>query len=264
MTIRKGISTAVVTLGAYLLASHAQAVAITDASILGAAGAFQSSSAVQSGKGKPKKEHINGFSGIFAGEPWSLLDKTNKPAEPFNDVLFLLSADVRKRSGTWELSSDKPYIPPLMDFLLLLKSGKHWGAYLFEAGVIDPVDQAIGGNFEISWVNKKGRIPKLRYASIYGRLADVPVVTGETPVIGSDALMVVSEIPTPGTDTPPLASDASTNENDTPVDSTSVSPALADIQAVADPNAIPTPGSLLLFVTSLGLALTQLRRKHLS
>jgi len=133
MKFRKNLRTAVISLGASLLASQAHAIAITDATIQNSIGGLDSSSAAVLGLGKIKNANINALTGLFAGDSWSLLDRTNKPSKPFNAVNFLLTANTGQRSGEWGVSWDDTDVPAYMDYVLVLKSGKQWGAYLFES-----------------------------------------------------------------------------------------------------------------------------------
>lgn len=258
MTIFRDFSAMAVSLGACLLASHVHAAAITDINIQGSGG-FDGPAAVFSGSGKPRKDTINALAGLFEGDAWSLLDKTNKPSAPYNDVVFQLNADTRRRSGIWELNWDTPEFSPNMDFILLLKAGKQWGAYLIPAAGLGPMAQTLAGNFEISWVNKKGRTPKLRYASMYGRDASDPALVTDSSAVAIDASAVQIDsaaVPSdaPALQTQPVASNSSPTGPDASPFPASIVESTADTSAVVDPNDIPAPGSLALVALAFVLA----------
>lgn len=86
MPRRSDLQFAVISLGACLLASQALAIAIPDATIWNSTGGIAASIAATLGVGKIKNANINGLTGLFAGDAWTLLDNTNKPPKPFNDV----------------------------------------------------------------------------------------------------------------------------------------------------------------------------------
>ncbi|MEZ5504302.1 MAG: hypothetical protein R3E50_17200 [Halioglobus sp.] len=179
MTIHRGFTAAFISLGACLLASQAQAIAITDVNLQLSGGGSANPSAAELAQNKPKKAKINALTGLFAGDPWTLLDKSNKPSKTFQGVDFVLTADTGQRSGDWQVSWGAADLPLNMDFVLVLKSGEKWGAYLFEAGSFSDPSGIAGGDFDISWLNKHGKTPKLQKASIFGRVADATLPPGD-------------------------------------------------------------------------------------
>jgi len=218
MAFQKFLRTVVITLGATLLATKAHAGLISDATIRNTSGGLDAANAVLMGKGKVKKANVNLLTGEFAGDAWSLLDRTNKSSTPFNGVNFVLNADTGQRSGEWGLNWVGVDVPEYMDFVLVLKSRKMWAAFLFESASLAP--QELGGGFNINWLNKKGKVPKLRRAFIFGRTVVAPVdpysyicscsvVITNVPVTilsgaggaghGVAGNLAVNDVPTPGT-----------------------------------------------------------------
>jgi hypothetical protein len=173
MIYGKTLRIALLGLGATLLASQAHSVAITDTSIQTTGGVFVNPASAYLGQGKAKKAAINGLTGLFAGDPWTKLDNTKKASTTFNGTDFVLTADTRKKSGSWGLDWDNATLAQPMDFILVLKGGKKWGAYLFEAGSDLATAGSLDGLFNMSLLNKAGKIAKLRKATIYGRVAAI-------------------------------------------------------------------------------------------
>jgi hypothetical protein len=171
MTYRKTLRIAMLGLGVSLLTSQAHAVAITDVNIDTSGGAFVNPSAAYLGQGNAKKIAINELTGLFAGDPWALLDTTKKPSNPFNNTNFVISADRHKKSGEWGVAWGEADLTQTMDFILVLKGGKQWGAYLFESGSDLSDTGSIDGLFQMSMLNKKGKAPRLHRALIFGRVA---------------------------------------------------------------------------------------------
>jgi hypothetical protein len=201
MITLKQLRTAVIALGVSLLAAQAHAIAVSNATIRNSQGGFDNASATWLGQGHIKDANIDALPGLFEGDHWSLLDRTNKSSKTFNGVNFLLTADTHQRTGDWSLDWIGSGAPAYMDYVLVLKSGKQWGAFLFDSVSLDVDD--LGGNFGISWLNKKGKIGKLRHASIFGRVGvapDDPTDPGDpgnpggpnnVPVPGSLALLAM-------------------------------------------------------------------------
>jgi hypothetical protein len=245
MTFRKELCTTLISLGAFLAASQTYAVAVTDVSIFNPAGNFESSSATGQGKGNFKKVDINA---LFAGDPWTLLDTTNKHANALLDVSFLFTADTKKKSGAWELSWNDSTLPLNMDFVILLKGGKQWGAYLFEASSFSfDIGQA-HGTFMMPAITKKGRQSKLLQASIFGRLATIPVGPASTPAVPAAIPVIQTDIPQVVTYVPVVV--------------TPIPVAVTAIPAVSTSNSVPVPGSLALLVMGLGLGVRQLKPRN--
>lgn len=281
MKFRKQLRVALLGLGASVLTSQAYGIAITDVNIQTSEGVFVNPSAAYLGQGKAKKSAINGLTGLFAGDPWTPLDKTNKPSKTFNAVDFVLTADTRKRSGGWELAWGDSELPQTMEFILVLKGGKKWGAYLLEAGNMFSDTGGIDGLFEMSLLNKRGKIAKLRRATIYGRVAsiDIPDDGSTGPGDGSTGPGDGSTGPGDGSTGPGDGStgpgdgstgpgdgstgpgDGSTGPGDGSTGPGDGATGPGDGTNGPDINAIPTPGSLGLLILGLGLALRQFRRK---
>ncbi len=284
MTFRKNLRTIAIGLGASLLVSPAHAIAIAGATIQNSTGGLNSSSAAVLGQGKVKKANINALTGLFAGDEWRLLDRENKPSKPFNNVNFLLTADTGQRSGEWGVSWDGTDIPDYMDYVLVLKSGKksgkRWGAYLFESASLGPDLQDLGGTFGISWLNKKGKNAKLRHASIFGRIGEAPPA-GEAggPGDGAGGSGDGAGGPGDGFDGPGDGfgglgdgfsgsgdgfggpGDGDGGSGDEVGGSGNSDSGSGDEVGGPDANAVPTPGSLALLVMGLSLVLMQLRQR---
>jgi hypothetical protein len=252
MTFGKELCTTVISLGVFLFASQTYAFGVTDVSINNLAGTFESSSAVQRGKGNFKKADING---LFAGDPWALLDTTDKSSNDFLDVSFLFTADAKQKSGAWELNWSGSPLPLYMDFALIMKGGKEWGAYLFESRNVNSGTGAADGKFLMPSVSKKGRIPKLRQASIFGRLAEIPAGPTSIPKVPANIPAIQTDIPAVLTDMPEALTDIPVFVTNPPVN-------VGAIPIASDSNSIPVPGSLALLAIGLGLGLRQLRQRH--
>ncbi|MEZ5572925.1 MAG: hypothetical protein R3E64_13010 [Halioglobus sp.] len=176
MTFKPHINAIALSLGLCLLASQAHAIAVSAVTLQNSGGGYDNASASAQGLKKPKKSVINGLDGLFAGDQWTVLDKSNKPSKTFNGVDFVLTADSRQRSGDWGLTWNDSDLAQYMDFVVILKGGKQWAAYLFEAGSIGVDSLSANGIFDMPLVKKKnGKTAKLRRATIMGRLADLPI-----------------------------------------------------------------------------------------
>lgn len=270
MTILKGLRTAVLYLGAFLLSSQVHAVSITDVSIQTSTGVFQNPSAAYLGQGKAKKAAINGLTGLFAGDPWTPLDKTNKASKTFNGVDFTLTADVRQKSGEWGLAWNDAALLQTMDFILVLKGGKKWGAYLFESGSLFSDAGGINGLFEMTLLNKRGKLAKLRRATIYGRVAalqdipdDTPTGPGDGPTGPGDGPTGPGDGPTGPGDGPTGPGEGPTGPGDGPTGPGDGPTGPGDgPTGPDDPDVteIPAPGSLALTLLGLGLGWRQFKR----
>ncbi|RLQ20373.1 hypothetical protein DWB85_17915 [Seongchinamella sediminis] len=153
-------------------------------------GDYQYADAAQLLGGNDSLSAINALNGGFAGDAWSLLDKTGESASAFFGVTFELTAQLGATSGSFELSwseTGSPGLPLSMDFVFVSKAAGNWGAYLFES--IDFSSDPLSGDglFEVTWSNNGGQAPGLSHASIYGRLVDSTRSGGE------------GRIPLPGT-----------------------------------------------------------------
>jgi hypothetical protein len=196
MTIRKIFRTAVIGMAASLIAAQGHAaISVSDATVQNATAGLTNASATVMGQGKIKNAKVNEFTGLFAGNEWSKLDRTNQSSKTFEGVNFVLAADTGQNSGEWFLDWSGAAVPEYMDYVLVLKSGKQWGAFLFES-VNPSLDlQDLGGTFQISWLNQKGKYGKLRHASIFGRVGDAPVID---PPDGPDDPNDPNGVPIPG------------------------------------------------------------------
>jgi len=166
----------VVSAGAFLsmASTHAFSAAITDVDLQLISPTYENPSAVGSGTRNDKARKLNSLTGLFEGDRWKLLDRTNKDSRQFEDVTFTINAETGERSGSWDMSWSGTGLGIYMDIVLVTKAGGEWGAYLFESVLIDNSVTTANGNFAISWVNNRLRTPRLGRASIYGRLASAP------------------------------------------------------------------------------------------
>lgn len=157
-----------------LAASRAQAIAITDVSFRILPDAYQNASAAQQLSGNDSVAAINALTGVFAGDAWTLLDKTDASSTLFNNVTFTLTSAVGSTSGGWQLSWSGGGLPLNMDFIFVTKAANNWGAYLFESTNFTAAPVTGDGTFAISWLNNGAQTPGLSHASIYGRLSGDP------------------------------------------------------------------------------------------
>gem|GEM_PF-2010559 len=259
MEFQKKLRTTVISLGACLLASQAHAIAISDATIQNPTGGLEPSSAAVLEKGKIKNANINALTGLFAGDAWTLLDRTNKASKPFNDVNFLLAADTGQRSGEWALSWDGFDFPAYMDYVLVLKSGKQWSAYLFDSASLVADSQDVAGTFKISWLNKKGKIAKLRHASIFGRIGEAPVILSDGDR-GTGGDRGTSRDGGTGRDSG-TGEEGGTVGNGSTGDGDGSAGGGARVGDAAA-NAVPIPGTLALLVTGIAVGRRQRRQKN--
>ncbi len=283
---RKPLRTALLCVGASLLAFQAHAISITDVSVQTSEGIFTNPSAAYLGQGKAKKAAINALTGLFAGDPWKPLDKTNKPSKPFDGVNFTLTADTGMKAGEWDLAWTESNLPQTMDFILLVKGGRKWGAYLFEAGSIFSDSGKIDGLFEMSLLNNFGKVAKLRKATIFGRVAAVDAADSQggswtyndsvAPTIidgassGSGSGGTAGADGSTGGDGGTAGSGGNGSNESGNGDTTGAGGAGAGSQdggsfggAIdADARDIPAPGSLALVVLGLGLGLRQFSRRR--
>ncbi|MCB1701141.1 MAG: hypothetical protein KDI14_09920 [Halioglobus sp.] len=177
-----------------LAASRAQAIAITDVSFRIPPAVSQNASAAQQVAGNDSVAEINKLSGAFAGDTWTLLDKTDAASTVFNNVTFTLTSVAGNKSGGWQLSWSGGGLPLNMDFVFVTKAARDWGAYLFESMNFTTAPMAGEGTFAISWLNNGGQTPGLSHASIYGRLANDPsqdLDPRQVPIPGSLLLLAL-------------------------------------------------------------------------
>jgi len=266
MSLRNYLQRALLAFGLSVLASQSHAVAISDINIQTSEGVFTNPTAAYLGQGKAKKSAINALTGLFAGDPWSPLDKTNKPSKTFNGVDFLLTADTRQKSGDWGLSWGASDLPQSMDFIVVLKGGKKWGAYLFEAGSLFSDSGSIAGLFEMSLLNQRGKTAKLRRATIYGRVAaaqdvpdDNPTGPGDGPTGPGDGPTGPGDGPTGPGDGPTGPGDGPTGPGDGPTGPGDGPTGPGDGPVDVDVTEIPVPGSLALVMLGLGLGARRLK-----
>jgi len=273
MTIRDLFAAVSLSLGASLLTAQAHALAITDVSVQNSGGGYDNASAAAQGLKKPKTSVINSLDGLFAGDAWTVLDDTRKPSKTFNGVDFTLTADKKKHSGAWGLDWNDPDLAQYMDFVLVLKGGKQWAAYLFEAGSIGTSSMTADGLFEMTLVkNKNGKTARLRRATIFGRMADLPIDGTDSSVVvlppgsgtpGSNFVTPGSGSGTDGSAGGTPGSDGSTQGSGGGTQGSGVitgGPTGSGNLAVVT-NPMPAPGSLALVVLSLALCGMQLRKK---
>ncbi|MFT4518795.1 MAG: hypothetical protein ACI9JM_001180 [Halioglobus sp.] len=172
--------------------SMAQAFSITDVTFQIPPGAVQFADAAELLPKNDDVSSVNALSGPFAGDSWTLLDKTDDPSTEYLGVTFELTADVNATSGSWALSwseTGTPGLPLTMDFVFVTKAARDWGAYLFESITFTTSPLTGNGTFEITWANNGGNIPGLSHASIYGR-----AVEGDPPqpVPGPGTLLLLA------------------------------------------------------------------------
>ncbi|MAT92320.1 MAG: hypothetical protein CME59_06940 [Halioglobus sp.] len=150
------------------------AIAITDVSFAIPPAAAVNADAAILQPGNHNEADINALAGLFAGDPWSLLDKTDEGSSVFNGVTFELTADVDAQGGDWELSWSGPGLPLTMDFIFVTKAANDWAAYLFQDIEFLSSPNVGEGTFTITWLNNGGKVPGLSHAGIYGRIAGDP------------------------------------------------------------------------------------------
>ncbi|NND67112.1 MAG: PEP-CTERM sorting domain-containing protein [Halioglobus sp.] len=162
----------------YAAGTSAQAFSITDVTFQIPPDAPQFADAAELLPGNDNVAGVNSLGGDFAGDPWTLLDKTDDSSTEYMGVTFVLEADANATSGNWSLSwseTGAPGLPLTMDFVFVTKAANDWGAYLFESITFTTDPMTGNGTFEITWTNNGGQIPGLSHASIYGRGAEIVV-----------------------------------------------------------------------------------------
>ena len=141
-----------------MVSSAAQAVAITDVTFRFLPGDYRNADTAALFSGNDSLADINALSGAFAGDPWSLLDKTDSGSTEFQGVTFTLAAPEDSTAGGWSLEwaeSGTPGLPLEMDIVFVTKAGPSWAAYLFESVTFSSFPLAGDGTFEISWLNSE-------------------------------------------------------------------------------------------------------------
>lgn len=170
-------------------ATYAKAVAITDVTFDG--NNANSASALVSGN-----DTVAAVNGLFNGDAFTLLDKTDGNSTEISGVTFIISANVD--AGTFELSwaeTGLPGLPISMDFVLVNKASTNWAAYLFlDQTFIDETTLGTGsgsGAFTISWLNNAGKPYELSHMSFYGRAITVPNDDDSDPVSEPSSLALI-------------------------------------------------------------------------
>ena len=183
-----------------LLASKAQAIAITDVSFT--IPPTYTPTLAEGFSGNDSESVING---LFPSDPWTLLDKTDGSGSVYMGVRFNLTASAPPPDGdpdnyTWALSwEEEPAgsngLALTTEFVFATKgggggnNGNISGAAYYFNSITFPVSPDNGaGTFLINYTNNGGQIPDLSHASVYARNGSSGgpgTGTGSVPVPGT-------------------------------------------------------------------------------
>ena len=133
-----------------LLSAQANSLAISDVNFGLLPDATTQAAAAHLGNRNDTARRVNRIDGLFEGDRWRLLDRTNRDSNNFRDTTFELTADTGQRSGSWNLSWSGTDIPLYMDLVFVVKAGQNWGAYLVESVNVGGGLLAAFGSFEVT------------------------------------------------------------------------------------------------------------------
>jgi hypothetical protein len=131
-----------------------------------------------------------------ATHPWATAAKdeaqAGDPGESFtlSGMRFSVSGATGDSSGAWSLS----WTPVtgdagrLLDLVVVLKASNTWYGYFFENQALD-ASGSRNGTWQVSFLDRRGRIPDLAYLAVLGRNADGGVPPAVVPLPPSVLLL---------------------------------------------------------------------------
>ena len=110
----------------------------------------------------------SGFSGVFGGDPWSLLAKVDSSplSTSFGGVNFDVTfTQATGTSGTWSLTADQNVS---FDLVFATHAGHRGGAFLFDDQAL-AAKQLTPGTWTIKWLNNGGQVPDFSNQTLFIR-----------------------------------------------------------------------------------------------